>query len=81
MRAAILKEPKGRLKIEERAVPTPGKGEVLIRVHACGVCHGDLMVRNGDSRLSAFRSFRGMRLQGSLRVSVPALTIHGKGYA
>ena len=48
MRAAILKELKGKLKIEERAVPTPGDGEVLIRVHACGVCHGDLMVRNGD---------------------------------
>jgi len=48
MRAAILKEPKGNLQIEDRAVPTPGHGEVLIRVHACGVCHGDLMVRNGD---------------------------------
>jgi Zn-dependent alcohol dehydrogenase len=30
MRAAILKEPKGRLEIEEQAVPTPGQGEVLI---------------------------------------------------
>jgi len=48
MLAAILKEPKGRLQIEKRAVPTPDHGEVLIRVHACGVCHGDLMVRNGD---------------------------------
>lgn len=48
MRAAILKELKGKLQIEERPMPTPGYGEVLIRVHACGVCHGDLMVRNGD---------------------------------
>lgn len=48
MRAAVLKEPKGQLQIEERAVPTPGQDEVLIRVHACGICHGDLMVRNGD---------------------------------
>src|SRR5215472_11371150 len=48
MRAAILKEPKGRLHVEDRAVPTPGYGEVLIKVHACGVCHGDLMVRDGE---------------------------------
>jgi len=46
MRAAILKEPKGNLEIEERAVPTPGPGEVLIRVGACGVCHGDLSLAN-----------------------------------
>ena len=48
MRAAILRKPKGHLEIEQRAVPTPGPGEVLIRVRACGVCHGDLMVRNGE---------------------------------
>src|SRR5215467_14145995 len=47
MRAAVLKEPKGQLQIQERAVPTPGQGEVLIRVHASGICHGDLMLRNG----------------------------------
>ena len=27
--------------------PTPALGEVLTRVHAYGVCHGDLMVRDG----------------------------------
>ncbi len=48
MRAAVLKQPKANLQIEERDVPAPGDGEVLVRVHACGVCHGDLMVRNGD---------------------------------
>jgi D-arabinose 1-dehydrogenase-like Zn-dependent alcohol dehydrogenase len=48
MRAAVLKEAKGRLQIEDRAVPMPGYGEVLIKVHACDVCHGDLMARNGE---------------------------------
>src|SRR5215831_4284112 len=48
MRAAILKERKGSLQIEDRPVPTLGLGEVLIRVHACGVCHGDLMERDGE---------------------------------
>jgi D-arabinose 1-dehydrogenase-like Zn-dependent alcohol dehydrogenase len=47
MRTAILQERKGSLQIEDRPVPTPALEEVLIRVHACGVCHGDLMVRDG----------------------------------
>ncbi len=48
MRAAVLHEVRGQLRIEERPIPTPGPGEALIRVHACGVCHGDLMVRAGE---------------------------------
>ncbi len=37
------------LRLEERgAPPTPGPGEVLLRVRACGVCHTDLHVVEGD---------------------------------
>ena len=32
MRAAVLKEP-GRIEMEERPIPTPGPGDVLIRVN------------------------------------------------
>ena len=28
--------------------PAPGRGEVLLRVHACGVCHHDLINRRGS---------------------------------
>ncbi|MEU9124902.1 NAD(P)-dependent alcohol dehydrogenase [Streptomyces sp. NPDC048506] len=41
MRAAVLHEP-GRLSIEERAVPAPGPGEVLVRVEAVGTCGSDV---------------------------------------
>jgi len=40
MRAAIL-HGVGDLRIEERPVPEPGPGEVLIRIAACGVCGSD----------------------------------------
>ncbi|MDD6161106.1 MAG: zinc-dependent alcohol dehydrogenase family protein [Oscillospiraceae bacterium] len=36
------------LRIEERAVPTPGRGELLIRVGACGVCGTDVHIFSGD---------------------------------
>lgn len=31
-----------------KPVPTPGRGEVLVRVLTCGVCHTDLHVSEGD---------------------------------
>ncbi len=47
MKAAIVKEPKSPIVLEDRPIPEPKSGEVLIRVHACGVCHSDLMVQQG----------------------------------
>ena len=64
MKAAVFKELKGNLEIEERDVPTPGHGEVVIRVHACGVCHGDLMVQNGDFPFVRFPIVPGHEVAG-----------------
>ena len=36
------------LEAVELPVPTPGPGEVLIAVHACGVCHTDLHTVEGE---------------------------------
>jgi len=40
MRAAVLLEP-GRIELQERPVPRPDPGDVLIRVSAVGVCGSD----------------------------------------
>lgn len=40
VRAAVLR--KGRLVIDDVAEPTPGEGEVLVAVKACGICGSDL---------------------------------------
>lgn len=44
MRAAILVDGAPQLTIEDIPIPQPRAGEVLVRVHACGVCHTDLHV-------------------------------------
>ena len=36
------------LALEERGVPEPGAGEVLIRISACGVCRTDLHIVDGE---------------------------------
>ena len=48
MRAAILRQFKEPLAIEEVPCPKPAADEVLIQVEACGVCHSDLHVAGGD---------------------------------
>src|ERR1700722_12834145 len=48
MKAAILHDFKKQLTIEEVARPRPEPDEVLIQVEACGACHSDLHVADGD---------------------------------
>jgi len=56
MRAAVLREigmpaPYAQsrpLSIEEVELDGPGSGEILVRVHAAGLCHSDLSAINGD---------------------------------
>jgi alcohol dehydrogenase, propanol-preferring len=50
--------------MEERARPTPGRGEVLIRVRACGVCHGDLMLQLGQFPFARYPIVPGHEIAG-----------------
>ena len=48
MKAAVVHGFGKPLTIEEVPVPTPGPGEVLVRIVATGVCHTDLHAADGD---------------------------------
>jgi propanol-preferring alcohol dehydrogenase len=48
MKAAVLHELRKPLVIEEVERPRPGDSDVLIQVEACGVCHSDLSIADGD---------------------------------
>jgi alcohol dehydrogenase, propanol-preferring len=48
MKAAVLREFKEPLAIEDVVRPKPAAHEVLIEVEACGVCHSDLHLADGD---------------------------------
>ncbi|GAB2897412.1 alcohol dehydrogenase catalytic domain-containing protein [Streptomyces deserti] len=47
MKAAVIAAPKAPWEIREIPAPTPGPGEVLVRVRACGVCHNDVWTAQG----------------------------------
>ncbi len=48
MRAVVLRGPGAPLEPVELPDPEPRQGQVLLRVHACGVCRTDLHVRDGE---------------------------------
>jgi alcohol dehydrogenase, propanol-preferring len=48
MQAAVVREFGKPLVIEETAIPTPGPGQILVKIAATGVCHTDLHAASGD---------------------------------
>src|SRR5258707_2032388 len=47
IRAAGLEEFGAPLAVQDVELAGPGRGEVLVRLHACGVCHTDLYTASG----------------------------------
>jgi D-arabinose 1-dehydrogenase-like Zn-dependent alcohol dehydrogenase len=47
MKAVQVSKPGGRLELVERPIPEPGRGQVRIKVEACGICHSDVVVKDG----------------------------------
>ena len=91
MRAAILTEP-GQFIVDEKQVPEPGWGEILVRTSVCGVCTGDVDVYLGRIEGLEYPRFLGHEVSGTV-VSVGGgvdsvsegdrvvLYAEGKGYA
>jgi D-arabinose 1-dehydrogenase-like Zn-dependent alcohol dehydrogenase len=47
MKVAQVAKAGGDFEIVERELPQPGPGQVRIRVQACGVCHSDVLTKEG----------------------------------
>ncbi len=48
MKAVQVPKPGADFEIVEREIPEPGAGHVRIRVQACGVCHSDVLTKEGS---------------------------------
>jgi D-arabinose 1-dehydrogenase-like Zn-dependent alcohol dehydrogenase len=48
MKAVQISKAGGNFEIVERPVPEPGRGQVRVKVEACGVCHSDTLVKEGQ---------------------------------
>ena len=66
MRAAVIKKAGGAVELEKRQCLGPGPDEVLIRVRACGVCHGDVMVKKGQFPFARYPIVPGHEIAGTI---------------
>src|SRR6202020_3508238 len=47
MKAVQISKAGGNFEVVERPTPQPGRGQVRIKVEACGICHSDVLVKEG----------------------------------
>jgi D-arabinose 1-dehydrogenase-like Zn-dependent alcohol dehydrogenase len=47
MKAVEVSQAGAPLELVERDVPEPGEGHVLIKIQACGICHSDMLTKEG----------------------------------
>src|SRR5437868_8781805 len=47
MKVAQVPQPGADFQIVEREIPKPNTGEVRIKIQACGVCHSDVLTKDG----------------------------------
>jgi propanol-preferring alcohol dehydrogenase len=78
MRAMVLERPGRPLAIEERPVPAPAVGQLLVEIAACGVCRTDLHVVDGelpDPKLPLIPGHEIVGRVGAIGSGVAAFTI------
>jgi len=66
MQAALFTAPHTELQIVTVPVPEPNENQVLVKVAACGVCHGDSVVEDGYFPGSSYPRIPGHEIVGHI---------------
>ena len=73
MRAFQGSRPGGALEMVERPIPQPGAGEVRIKVGACGICHSDVLTKEGAWPGIAYPRVPGHEVIGTIEALGPGV--------
>lgn len=79
MLAAQVSKAGGDFEIVERAIPTPEVGHVRIKVQACGVCHSDVLTKDGSVPGIRYPRVPGHEVVGIIDELGPGVTSWNKG--
>jgi alcohol dehydrogenase, propanol-preferring len=71
MRVALMDGPERQLSLTERPVPTPGPGEILVQVIACGMCFTEVNELHGDYPFARFPVVPGHEITGTVAALGP----------
>lgn len=66
MRAMVLEAPGEPLTLKQVPVPAPGPNQVLLQVHACGVCRTDLHILDGELKNPKLPLILGHQIVGTI---------------
>ena len=79
MQAMQLLAPRQPLAAVELPVPVAGPNQVLVRVHACGVCRTDLHIVDGELTHPKLPLVPGHQIVGTVTAAGPGVTAHRVG--
>lgn len=79
MKAAQISKAGGDFELVERAIPEPGPGQVRVKVEACGICHSDLLVKEGLWPGLQYPRVLGHEIAGRLDALGPGVTAWKRG--
>ena len=79
MKIAVVPKPGADFVIEEREIPTPGPGQVRIKVQACVVCASDHIVKEGLMPFVTYPRSPGHEVAGVIDEVGPNVTSWKKG--
>lgn len=79
MKVAQVAKAGGDFEIVERDIPQPGPGHVRIRVQACGVCHSDVLTKEGGWPGLQYPRVPGHEVAGVIDEAGPGVTHWTKG--
>ena len=72
MRAMLLDAAHTPLRLAELPIPAPAAGQVLLKVSACGVCHTDLHILDGELTEAKLPLVLGHQIVGTIVLCGPA---------
>jgi D-arabinose 1-dehydrogenase-like Zn-dependent alcohol dehydrogenase len=79
MKIAVVPKPSGDFEVQEREIPTPGQGQIRIKVHACGICFSEHIVKDNLIPGITYPRSPGHEISGTIDEVGPGVTAWKKG--
>jgi D-arabinose 1-dehydrogenase-like Zn-dependent alcohol dehydrogenase len=79
MKVAQISKAGGDFELVQRDVPEPGPGQVRVKVEACGICHSDVLVKDGLWPGLQYPRVPGHEVAGTVDALGPGVTRWKKG--
>ncbi|MFL6443201.1 MAG: alcohol dehydrogenase catalytic domain-containing protein, partial [Candidatus Sulfotelmatobacter sp.] len=79
MKAVQITKPGGNFELVERPIPEPARGQVRIKVEACGICHSDALVKEGVWPGLQYPRVPGHEIAGRIDAIAPDVTLWKPG--